>query len=282
MKTTYTFTVLRYVHDITTGEFVNVGVALFAPEAKYVGAICTPRYGRLSKVFLDIDGEHFRSLMRYIQARFEEQSEKLRQSVLSFIDTPQSVVGIAQGILPPDDSSLQWSEPGGGITDDPAATLESLYNRMVQRYEEKATVPSRDDEEIWRHYKRELEAKHVLAHLRPKRITGQDYDYEFEHARENKVWHLYEPISFDLVHSEAVRDKANRWLGRTINLRDSPEGFKLYVLLGEPRDERLASAFVKAKNILHKMPVDKELVSEHEAGDFSEELASEIAAHGDR
>ncbi len=54
MKTTYTFTVLRYVHDITTGEFANVGVALFAPEAKYLGAICTPRYGRLTRIFLDI------------------------------------------------------------------------------------------------------------------------------------------------------------------------------------------------------------------------------------
>ena len=33
MKTTFTYTVLRYVHDIATGEFVNMGVALDAPEA---------------------------------------------------------------------------------------------------------------------------------------------------------------------------------------------------------------------------------------------------------
>jgi hypothetical protein len=51
MKTTFTYTVLRYVHDIATGEFVNMGVALYAPEAKYVSAICNPRYGRLSKLF---------------------------------------------------------------------------------------------------------------------------------------------------------------------------------------------------------------------------------------
>lgn len=36
MKTTFTYTVLGYVHDIATGEFVNMGVALYAPEAKYV------------------------------------------------------------------------------------------------------------------------------------------------------------------------------------------------------------------------------------------------------
>ena len=53
MKTTFTYAILRYVHDIATGEFVNMGVALYAPEAKYVSAICSPRYGRLSKMFLD-------------------------------------------------------------------------------------------------------------------------------------------------------------------------------------------------------------------------------------
>ena len=76
MKTTFTYTILRYVHDIATGEFVNMGVALYAPEAKYVSAICSPRYGRPSKMFLDVDGEHLRSLLRYIQARFEEYGSK--------------------------------------------------------------------------------------------------------------------------------------------------------------------------------------------------------------
>ena len=77
MKTTFTYTVLRYVHDVATGEFVNMGVALYAPETKYVSGICNTRYGRLSKMFLDVNGDHLRSVMRFIQARFEEFSAKL-------------------------------------------------------------------------------------------------------------------------------------------------------------------------------------------------------------
>src|SRR5689334_14157523 len=76
MKTTFTYTVLRYVHDVATGEFVNMGVALYAPEAKYISSICNPRYGRLSKMFLDVNGDHLRSLVRFIQARFEEHAAK--------------------------------------------------------------------------------------------------------------------------------------------------------------------------------------------------------------
>ena len=32
MKTAYTFSVLRYVHDPVTAEFVNIGVALYAAD----------------------------------------------------------------------------------------------------------------------------------------------------------------------------------------------------------------------------------------------------------
>ncbi len=68
MKIPYTFSILRYVHDIVTGEFVNVGVILFAPKAKYLSASCTTRYSRISKIFSDFDSEHFRKSVRYIRA----------------------------------------------------------------------------------------------------------------------------------------------------------------------------------------------------------------------
>lgn len=51
------------------------------------------------------------------------------------------------------------------------------------------------------------------------------------------------------------------------------------MLLGEPRNDRLKSAYVRALNILKKMPGDPELVTEKEAPKFSEELAREMAKH---
>jgi hypothetical protein len=105
MKTTFTYTILRYVHDIATGEFVNMGVALYAPEAKFVSAICTPRYGRLSKMFLDVNGDHLRSQVRFIQARFEEYGSKISSEL--GLERPKSIMEVATGVLPRDDSSLQ-------------------------------------------------------------------------------------------------------------------------------------------------------------------------------
>src|SRR5260221_634055 len=149
MKTTFTYTVLRYVHDVATGEFVNMGVALYAPQAKYISAICNPRYGRLSKMFLEVNGDHLRSLVRFIQARFEEHAAKF-SAELPLAGQPKTIMEIAHGILPADDSSLQWSEPNGGITENPTATLEQLYTRLVEKYEQRTQLPSRLDDDVWK------------------------------------------------------------------------------------------------------------------------------------
>ena len=278
MKTAYSFVVLRYVHDIVSSEFINVGVALFSPETQYVGAKCNTRYGRLNKMFLNVDGEYFRGIMRYIETRFEEAGDRLRNGLL-FHDTPANIIEIARGVLPPDDSSLQWSEAGGGYTADPEKTLEDLLVRLVEHYEDRAEQPRRTDEDVWKAFKAELEPRHLLARLRPKQIIAQDYSYEFKHAWKNQKWHMCEPLSFDLLEDDSILDKANRWLGRSITLQDSPDKFKLHLLLGEPSLGRLKPAFAKAENILNKIPIEKELIRESDARQFSEALAGEIAVH---
>jgi hypothetical protein len=208
----YTYCVLRYVHDTTSNEFANVGVVLYAPEAQYLSALCRTTYGRLNKIFPGVNAEHFKSLMRYIQARLEEQGQRVAGELP--LTTPSGVLDFAQAILPRDDSSLQWSPAGSGRTDDPSRTLEQLFDRMVLRYEERPTTPVRSDEDVWRHFKRNLEERQVLKHFQPKKIAVQDDEVEFQYAWKNGVWHCLEPLSFDLAAAESIRDKAHRWLGQ--------------------------------------------------------------------
>src|SRR5579862_9799793 len=66
-RTNYTFTVLRYVHDITTGEFVNVGVVLHAPKAKFLRARMRSTYGRISRFFPGAHGENIKRVITQIE-----------------------------------------------------------------------------------------------------------------------------------------------------------------------------------------------------------------------
>jgi Protein of unknown function (DUF3037) len=129
VKVPYTFSILRYVHDPVTTEFANIGVALYAPEAKYASAICTSHYGRLSKMFGQIDGERFRQITRYLQSRIEQIGEQLRAQ-LPFPEVPKNIEGLLARVLPPDDSAIQFSSAGGGVTSAPEKTSTNFTSVM--------------------------------------------------------------------------------------------------------------------------------------------------------
>jgi hypothetical protein len=280
MKTAYTYTVLRYVHDTGTGEFVNTGVALYAPESRFVGALCRTTYARLTKVFPGMDGDAFKSLMRYIQSSFENLGDRMVDE-LPLNGKAKNVMEIAFSILPRDDSSLQWSEMGSGLTDNPSATLEKIFNRVVLAYEQAQRASGRSEDDVWRKYRKDLEEKHVLSKLVRKTIVSKLNDDEivFDHAWKNQQWHCIEPVSFDLLEPDSIIEKAHRWLGQITSVGESNEPFKLYMLLGEPQSSKLRTAFGKAQNILNKMPGQKEFVREDQSARFAEVVAGQIQQH---
>ena len=132
MKVPYSFSVLRYVHDPVTQEFVNIGVAVYSPQARFLRAICTSSYARLSDMFQQIDGQRFRQFSRYIQdqicsvgQKFETASPWTRTSPLNRRWREFCLF---------DDSALQFSKPGVGLSADLNRTLQDLYQRHVEQY----------------------------------------------------------------------------------------------------------------------------------------------------
>lgn len=278
MKSSYSYTVLRYFHDTTTGEFLNVGVGLYAPDRKFAAAICRRSSGRVAKVFPGVDSRVFKTLMLHIQRKFEKFGKRL-EGEFAFEAAPTSVMDIAQNILPKDDSSLQWSPPGGGLTENPENTLESLFDRLVTKYDDKVQRASRSDEDVWRAYRRTLESRNLLGYLKPKKFVVEDDEVEFSNAWKNGVWHCLEPLSFDLSSADSIRDKAHKWLGHLISVQKADEPFKVYFLLGEPSQSDLSDAVDKAISILEKLPVDKDIIREQNADRFSQNFADEIERH---
>ena len=123
MKSAYTYTVLRYVHDVAREEFLNVGVALYSQDKHFGKFICLSSLGRMEKVFRGFDAKSVESVLNLIRLKF---------SIIPYQAFPVSVMDIAWSVLPKDDSSLQWSSPGSGITDDLSKTAEDLYKKLVE------------------------------------------------------------------------------------------------------------------------------------------------------
>src|SRR5438445_13464274 len=105
----YTFSVLRYIHDGITGEFVNIGVAVYSGDASFLQAKCTAQYGRITRMFARIDGERFKLLVRYIEEEITKLGQKLRQTALPFAELETNLESLLHRVLPPDHSAIQFS-----------------------------------------------------------------------------------------------------------------------------------------------------------------------------
>lgn len=148
MKTRYTFTVLRYVHDVVTAEFANVGVVVYAPDARYLQARYVNTFERLSDFFGGADRDHLKQVVGYLELSVKELALRLFSRPAG--ELPADVMQCAGLVLPADDTALQFAPPGAGLSGDLDRTLSLLYERYVERYDvmkrgsigRQVTVPS--------------------------------------------------------------------------------------------------------------------------------------------
>jgi hypothetical protein len=272
----FQFLTLRYLHDAITGEFANLGVVVYVP-GEFLGARFNHRTGRLRAIFGQVENPHLKSLLGYLDRRIQSLAAEIPGAL---IERHPKLQQVANSILPPDDSAVQWSGEQSGLTRNPAEELERLFARLVTHYEERADKRHRTDQDVWRAFSQPLREKRVLDKLTEKTLVAKDFEHTFEHAWKNGVWNLYEPLAFDYEDAGGIQEKAGRWLGRGVALGDAAEAHKFWFLVGEPDGDKLKRATEKALNLLHKIgPGRVEIVREHEREAFSEDLATQVLRH---
>jgi hypothetical protein len=274
----YSYSILRYIHDVATGEFVNVGVALYSPQHNYFNVRLRTSVGRISEFFPDVRTEAFKTLMKGLSKRYIEL-KNLYSKPMNFGDKRTELIEILRSITPKDDSSLVWSDISVGLSSEPEITLERLYARYVTKYDHKKPQHHRTDNDVWRTFKKELSDRRLLDVFKEKIISGKNDEVKFPFAWKNGVWHCIEPISFDLSSSDSIREKAHRCLGQIASVRDTSEEFKLYLLISKPNEKSLANAFDRAVSILETMPIPTEIFQEDQSDVLADRFASQIGTH---
>lgn len=275
-RTPYSYSVLRYVHDITSGEFINVGVVVSSPDAGFIAGKFKSAYSRVKSTFPTLKGDSFRARVRKLQSKFDTW-QHLHADGLR-LESGKKISEIIHSILPIDDSGFQWSPVGSGLSQDLQMTLESLYGRFVTKYDAENLASKRDDSDVWKEFKTELDKRHLTKHLTAKTIEVDDDDIRFEHAWKNGSWHCYEPLSFDLSSGASIKSKAHKWLGQLASLQGANEKFSVYFLVGKPSEADLLGQYEQALSILRK-GAGVSVVEESQLKQFTEAVANQMIAH---
>ena len=233
----YSYTILRYIHDVVAGESLNVGVVMYSANLGNLKVKTRKSIGRLRQAFPDIDLQGFRHEMNAIEREFSEVAAEVAR--LPLVHGELDARTAALRVLPEDDSSLQWSPFGSGLTENLDRTFEQLYFRYVSRYDN-VSKPRRTDKDIWRSVRSKLTERGVDVQFQEKVVSGRLDSIKFKSAWKNGDWHAYQAVSLDLADETRIKNKALRWRGHLSAVKEgSTEEVRLHFLVGRPRDESL-------------------------------------------
>jgi hypothetical protein len=121
----FQYVVLRCMPRVDREEFVNVGVVLYCQQAGFLEARCHVDTDRLRAVDAGVDVDAVVSALRAVEAvcRGDEAAGEAGRAPMGtrfgFVKAPRSTV-------------LQPGPVHGGTTEDPAAELDHLLDRLVR------------------------------------------------------------------------------------------------------------------------------------------------------
>ncbi|OGL42576.1 MAG: hypothetical protein A2161_05215 [Candidatus Schekmanbacteria bacterium RBG_13_48_7] len=271
MSSIYTYTVLRYMHDIQTEEFVNVGVVIYCPDQKILKSRITTFSRRISSFFKGIDRSVFLVVVDGIKNEIGILAEKIFLPVM-VADLPKDVLTCVSMAMPKNESVIQFSRQGGGITDNADDTLNELFKRYVEKYLKERIRQTRSDDQVLPILRDALTQKGLSEYVRTKRVSSSLDEHDFPIAWKNGKWNLCDAISFDLSVANDIRGKANRWLGHTFNLFKNNTDYKLYLFLGKPSIPELSECFDNAVKILNQIPGNPSLICEENVSDIVDQI----------
>ena len=140
---------VRYVPNVATGQFVNVGLFLYVPHAQFLDCLFTDDFAAVERLHPHADLEFLRQLQTHFEQEIGEHEADLERYLSALHESYSNLI--------------QISEPQPCVADDPEATLSHLLATYVGT---RADGPAKPDTRmrIKRRLVQALEHEKVTGH----------------------------------------------------------------------------------------------------------------------
>lgn len=272
----FQFALLRYRHNASAGELVNVGVVMWIPNRRRLLFRVNDRYGRLASFFPGFDGVGYRAMVRQLRGRWEQAATELTGGATTNPE-PESIDDLLPSLMREDASSFQWSPSMGGAVPSPERRLEQLFAEFVERHEARGPRERRDEHDVWAVVEQRLQARGLAERVSFGVELGSDpYLYKFRLGWQNGKTQVLEPISLDILSPTEMVEKANMWRGRLHTLGPA-RAFAFTGIVAPPQRADLGVAFERATAILRGAPSVRYIVTEEKLDDVLADIERDLA-----
>lgn len=270
--------VVRYVHDVSVDEFLNIGIVLFAPGAQFAEAAWLDSWSRITHAFPGAKPALIRRITRAVDDALSKWASEQSELALS---PSSSLSALLTRALAPDEASIAFSPAISGVTPEPRRALSEYFDLYVgKQLRADLKRPTRDDRDVWNQFAASLD-RSVLSRLEQRAVVAPHLRVEFEQAWKNGVWNLLKPLSLDLNDRDAIETKATTWVGRVTALRNSLDDHRVVFLLGLPREGASPDVFTAAADaaalLRDTLAQSAQVVTEAEQRELALRMASDLA-----
>jgi hypothetical protein len=140
----FTYVVIRYVHDASAGESLNVGVLLVEDDSTWVGCRVDTSAKRFINAFQGFDAALHQEVTHGLLARVKDIHRFLGHS--SFGDAGR----VIRGCWPDAGLTYRYSEVKAGVSENLEATLDTLYERFIVEQSPLSASCTLRDFAIWK------------------------------------------------------------------------------------------------------------------------------------
>ena len=273
----YQYQLIQYIHDHFTKEFVNVGIIVYAPEWQFLKCKIVKRHTRIKALFPQVDGRFVDKVLKSLDTNIKLKSGELG----TLFSSSDQLEKITSNILAKDNSGIQLNPVKYGLDVDLDVALNDLFNELVEKYMPPVSrKKSLTDNDVWqKKYKEYFEELNIADRLGVFALKTTNDTFEFDKAWKNDIWHCYQPVSFDLIEKEAIKDKVYRWFGRLNELQSAEEELHLTFLTSTSKNHKDLEEFIKEYLTFNHKGLKTEIVKESEAKKVAKHVKEMMEAH---
>lgn len=281
-NTTFTYSLLRYVHSQAGGESLNVGILFIFPRQRQVIFHHPGRLARLLNTYKSFPEWLVKAHLRGIKQKAQQVSTDWNLFSGDLLKDPWAF--ICKEFLLEDATALQFSELRAGVsdTDDLAGLSQSYYNLFFRDYDEQDLKQNqRNEKYIAQKLHKNLLAKdkEIERYLQKDvEVKSPELTLKFDYGWQNHQLHLVKPLAFDLETEEGIQEKSARNFGYLTLLSQTAleKNYTFDILVTRPSDRNLYSAYDKALKVLEAAKTSKKIIEEPQFEEYSSELVEQI------
>jgi len=280
MNNYFTYSVLQYKHSLALGESLNVGILFYFPIENSFEFVSGDGY-RAKAIYPDFDNSLFNGYLKTIQTKIKKHVDLFNENPVS----SDFAKYIHKYILAEDAAGLIFREPVNvkNVFGDKKKAVDEYSTILLPGINiEKPSIIKHNENYIikkFNGYIFKLDKSLESKFKKNKVIKTNHFNLKFDLSWEKKTYNYIKPINFDFSDEVSIQTKAAVFYSYITDLSDYTNKSRFDFLITKPQDSTLNHAYENALDFLNNAKTTKQLITEDELENYSQNVLSEIMTY---